>query len=174
MTDTSTTPAQALEAIRTYFQNLNADRAQFRDWAAGSVSGGPNGDGNYPLQDFTGNIALLPCPAKIAALASAIVPSPLLAPVIVSAATHTVTSADYDKLLRCTASGGCIITVPSNLPIGFHCRFRQAGAGAISFIAGDGVTLRGFSGSPSSAGQWAQVFVEVDIAGEVNLSGGIS
>lgn len=65
MPDSSTTPAQALAAVRQYFLNLDADRAAFRNWCGGNPTGGPNGDGNYPLQDFTGQIHMTPCPAKI-------------------------------------------------------------------------------------------------------------
>ncbi|WP_226018410.1 hypothetical protein [Novosphingobium sp. FKTRR1] len=68
MPDTSTTPSQALAAVRQYFLNLDADRAAFRDWCGGNPTGGPNGDGNYPLTDFTGNVHMTPCPAKIIVL----------------------------------------------------------------------------------------------------------
>lgn len=65
--ETTTTPAEALTAVREYFLLLTADRAEFKDWAGGVVGGGPNNDGDYPLTDFTGNVHLVPCPAKIAA-----------------------------------------------------------------------------------------------------------
>ncbi len=38
-------------------------------WAAGTATGGPNGDGNYPLPLGGGGSALLPCPAKLGLLA---------------------------------------------------------------------------------------------------------
>jgi len=62
-------PADALSAVQGYFQDLNGDRAMFRDWCAGTPEGGPEGDGNYPLMDFTGNSYLVPCPARIGATA---------------------------------------------------------------------------------------------------------
>jgi hypothetical protein len=59
-----TTPAEAAAAAEAYFVQLNADRQQYRDWIGGTPTGGPGGDGKYPLTDFTGNTYLIPCPAK--------------------------------------------------------------------------------------------------------------
>jgi hypothetical protein len=63
-----TTPAQAAAAFLGYVANINADRAAYKNWCGGTPTGGPNGDGNYPLTDFTGNTILVACPAKLAAI----------------------------------------------------------------------------------------------------------
>ena len=43
--------------------------AALRIWANGTATGGPNGDGKYPLTDGFGNSVLVACPAKTAATA---------------------------------------------------------------------------------------------------------
>ena len=40
-------------------------------WAQGTATGGPNGDGYYPLSVPGGPVVLVPCPAKLAAIAEA-------------------------------------------------------------------------------------------------------
>lgn len=60
-----TTPTQALAAVREYFVRLDLDRAQYRDWIGGTIFGGPNGNGEYPLTDFTNNTSFIKCPARI-------------------------------------------------------------------------------------------------------------
>lgn len=42
-----------------------ARETQFREWMTGTISGGPNGDGYYPLSDSTGYSQLAACPAKL-------------------------------------------------------------------------------------------------------------
>ncbi|MBB40951.1 MULTISPECIES: hypothetical protein [Hyphomonas] len=55
-----------LSVAATRFTNASQE---FRAWTAGTVTGGPNSDGEYPLSDGVGNSYLVPCPAKIAASA---------------------------------------------------------------------------------------------------------
>ncbi|QDC38697.1 hypothetical protein [Sphingobium fuliginis] len=43
----------------------NSREAQFREWMTGTINGGPNGDGYYPLSDSTGFTQLAACPAKL-------------------------------------------------------------------------------------------------------------
>lgn len=38
----------------------------FQAWITGTATGGPNGDGQYPLQDGSGDVILMDCPAKTA------------------------------------------------------------------------------------------------------------
>lgn len=45
---------------------------QLRDWLGGVATGGPNGDGAYPLQDVTGQTFLVPCVAAWQAKVDAI------------------------------------------------------------------------------------------------------
>lgn len=41
---------------------------QMVDWLSGTVTGGPNGTGEYPLTDALGYLKVVPCPAKISAM----------------------------------------------------------------------------------------------------------
>lgn len=56
--------AKFMGVVVAQFQNASYD---FRAWAGGTVDGGPNGDGLYPLRDGNGTLHLVPCPARIAA-----------------------------------------------------------------------------------------------------------
>lgn len=58
------TGGEVLLQIQEYFGDLNDDRAYYRDWIGGTPTGGPNGDGLYPLPDFSGTVYMVPCPAK--------------------------------------------------------------------------------------------------------------
>lgn len=44
----------------------NTREDQMIDWLNGTVDGGPNGDGQYPLTDALGETHLITCPAKLA------------------------------------------------------------------------------------------------------------
>lgn len=46
---------------------------QLRDWLGGVATGGPNGDGAYPLQDVTGQTFLVPCPAANSAKVTSLI-----------------------------------------------------------------------------------------------------
>lgn len=58
------TGGEVLLQIQTYFDDLNDDRAYYRDWIGGTPTGGPGGNGIYPLPDFSGTVYMVPCPAK--------------------------------------------------------------------------------------------------------------
>jgi hypothetical protein len=62
----------ASTAIRfsAFVDTQTARDAQLRDWAAGTVDGGPAGDGYYPLTDSLGVTMLIPCVAKLSSLVS--------------------------------------------------------------------------------------------------------
>lgn len=48
----------------------NTYTKQLRDWLAGTATGGPYGDGRYPLQDSLGKVFYVPCPAAQSASVS--------------------------------------------------------------------------------------------------------
>jgi hypothetical protein len=60
------TNAQLTQQINNLLAAWNQREAQFRDWLAGTPTGGPNGDGRYPLSDASGVTQLVDCPAKLA------------------------------------------------------------------------------------------------------------
>ncbi|BDD65021.1 hypothetical protein Sj15T_00420 [Sphingobium sp. TA15] len=62
-----TTPSRAELANKTseVLDNWQAREEQFRAWMTGTITGGPNNDGYYPLSDSTGYTQLAACPAKL-------------------------------------------------------------------------------------------------------------
>ncbi|WP_164114848.1 hypothetical protein [Stenotrophomonas maltophilia] len=52
--------AQQMSDLLTRFQTFTK---QQKEWLAGTPSGGPEGDGRYPLTDYLGTTYLVPCPA---------------------------------------------------------------------------------------------------------------
>ena len=72
-----TTPSD-VAALVTSFTNGAATRdASYNAWWTGSATGGPGGDGLYPISVFGGGSVLLPCPAKLALTSFANVTSAL-------------------------------------------------------------------------------------------------
>jgi hypothetical protein len=63
----------------------------------------------------------------------------------VASATHGPVLGDEQRYHRCTDAGGCVVTVPANSaqPFGIGARlvYEQAAAGAVSVVAGGGVTV---------------------------------
>lgn len=57
----------ALAALIEEFVDSVTERDElFYDWSSGTATGGPGGDGRYPLRDHTGNTRLVPSPEKLA------------------------------------------------------------------------------------------------------------
>lgn len=66
----STTNATIASKIVTMLDKWSVRDAEISAWAGGTITGGTNGDGNYPITDMDGVVHLLPCPAKIVSTAS--------------------------------------------------------------------------------------------------------
>lgn len=63
-------------------------------------------------------------------------------------ATRTLAEDDDGRMIRCTLAGGCEITVPTGLPLGWTCTVVQAaGAGSVTVVSDGTVTLE----APASA-----------------------
>jgi hypothetical protein len=62
----------------------------------------------------------------------------------VSASTHEATTAQANGIFLCSNAGGCVVTLPDDLPDGSQLTYRQGGAGAVSFTATD--TIQGMTG----------------------------
>ena len=58
------------QQITDLIANINTRDATFRDWISGTADGGPNSDGYYPLADAHGKTFSVPCPAKLADMAT--------------------------------------------------------------------------------------------------------
>lgn len=63
MAITNATLAQQISDLISYWDGFNQE---YQEWLGGSVGGGPNLDGQYPLTDYTGNTDLVDCPAQLA------------------------------------------------------------------------------------------------------------
>lgn len=57
--------------IDEFLQDRTTQLNEFTTWANGTVNGGPNADGKYPLTDRNGVITLVYCPAKMAQMSGA-------------------------------------------------------------------------------------------------------
>lgn len=66
-----TTNTELAEQIEAFVDAVTVRDDLFYKWQTGAADGGPDGDGNYPLTDLTGFTRMVPCPAKIAAIAQA-------------------------------------------------------------------------------------------------------
>lgn len=78
---------------------------QLRDWLAGTPTGGPYGDGRYPLQNSLGQVFYVPCPAAQAASVDGTVGSAL------AYATAADASADAAALAKAAAEAAQAITL---------------------------------------------------------------
>ncbi|WP_406853352.1 tail fiber domain-containing protein [Brevundimonas sp. BH3] len=63
----SITTGVLAQQIADLIERITGRDAQLAAWAGGTATGGPNGDGKYPLSDATGAGTLLPSPAALAA-----------------------------------------------------------------------------------------------------------
>lgn len=63
LTFLSTTNAQLAVRLANLLHDWQQRESQLREWHGGTLDGGPNGDGRYPLSDGLGNTHLVPCPA---------------------------------------------------------------------------------------------------------------
>lgn len=78
--------------------------------------------------------------------------------------SYTAVLADADTYIRFSNAGAVSFTIPPNssvaFPIGTVIEVEQAGAGALSFVAGSGVTLNSRSSDLTLAGQYAVAFAK--------------
>lgn len=59
------------------------------------------------------------------------------------AGAYTLLDTDHRKVIEINSASACNVTVPPGLRAGFSCIVTQIGAGAVTFVAGGGVTIRG-------------------------------
>jgi hypothetical protein len=72
-----------------------------------------------------------------------------------SPATYTVLATDLAATVELDGTTTVQVTLPKTLPVGFHCRVLQAGAGQIEFLAESGGQLRNRQSHTKTAGQYA-------------------
>jgi lysophospholipase L1-like esterase len=78
-----------------------------------------------------------------------------------TASTYVLSMADHGTPLDLASANDITLTLPNNLPAGFSTLVTQAGAGKVVRSLASGATLRNRSGHTRTAGQWAQVSLEV-------------
>lgn len=62
---TNTPNAQLAADYANLMDKVRVREAQFQAWLTGSATGGPNGNGYYPITNLMGEDVLVPCPALI-------------------------------------------------------------------------------------------------------------
>jgi hypothetical protein len=68
MASSPPTISDLLDAVTALLGRRDLALQEYQNWMAGSATGGPNSDGNYPLTDSTGFVRLVACPAAVAAI----------------------------------------------------------------------------------------------------------
>lgn len=64
-----TIESDLLDRVSALLGRRDLTQVEFSNWLGGTITGGPNGDGKYPLTDSTGYLRLVSCPAaSVAAL----------------------------------------------------------------------------------------------------------
>lgn len=63
MTTEQPSQAQLAQQMSDLLMRFQTFTKQQKEWLAGTPSGGPEGDGRYPLTDYLGTTYLVPCPA---------------------------------------------------------------------------------------------------------------
>jgi dihydrodipicolinate synthase/N-acetylneuraminate lyase len=62
-------------------------------------------------------------------------------------------------VIRSDAAGPITLTFPDTPRLGFNCAVVQAGAGAVTVIAGGGATMNNRQSFTKTAGQWGTIGV---------------
>ena len=123
-------------AVTAVLAQLNTRDAQFAAWLAGVPLGGPNGDGRYPLTDFSGTTRLVSCPTKIEADAAAVTDALSGAAAAAEAArVAAVSAASSAEAAQTAAASSAALAATSASQAD---TFRQQAASA----AGDVLTLQ--------------------------------
>lgn len=89
---------------------------------------------------------------------------------------YTLSMANHATPLDIENASAIGLTLPNSLPAGFNTLVTQGGAGQISITLDSGATLRNRSSHSKTAGQWAQIGIEVrknvdGVSAEYVLSG---
>lgn len=139
--DAEATPSRAELAnkMSALLDKWQAREVEFRAWMTGTIDGGPNGDGFYPLTDATGFAQLAACPAKlrditqipvrrivpsspafaIDAAAGAVVHIALNAAALTLTIGSTLADSDHEQRLKLylaqDATGGRLVVWPANI-----------------------------------------------------------
>lgn len=149
------TPAELLLQIQDYFNDLNDDRAYYRNWIGGTPTGGPNGDGTYPLPDFSGTVYMIPCPAKALADLDAgggsIDPATLA---LISAATAA--AANVENGVAAAADSANTASLAASAMLGINRVFTNTALGIAGTTNGQGFVVIPATGATSAVHYYNQ------------------
>jgi hypothetical protein len=140
----------------------------------GTVGGGPNGDGSYPMTMMTGEVVMRKCPAQVA-FESAMMP--LVA--LTGSNNLTLLAAHAGKKVLVSNAGNAVsLGFGSDIRPGFSCIVQQYN-GKIHFVTSATSALRIFpAGYEYSAGRYANVSVMCDESPsgvrQINIAGQLS
>lgn len=165
MTELSDATAAVIELTGRYALT----RDEMATLLAGTVDGGPNGDGYYrvTLADGTSTV-LIPCPRKIVRLSTTIAVNDYTGP-----GPFQLTAAKIGERGRYGngAATATIAVAAVSAPVGSVWFVRQLGAGPLVFSPPAGFTLVNRSGHNRTAGQGAGVSLTVEPGNTVYLDG---
>jgi hypothetical protein len=141
----------------------------------GTVGGGPNGNGTYPMTLMTGEVIMRKCPAQIAFDAASM-------PVVklVGSSNLVLTAAHNGcKVLAFNGTLAVNLTMGPDIRTGFSCMVQQYQTAKIHFLAGNTAVLHSYpAGYEYTAGRYANVSVMCDEApagiNQINLAGQLS
>lgn len=150
--------AELANLIQEYWIDLDQDRKYWRDFIAGTPNGGPNGNGTYPIPDFTGAITYIKCPARVA-FESVRVPSG--AP-LNGTGPHTITSAQYNTKVLVYSSGVATVILPRDAPIDTTVFIRCKGSAVKVIGQSGGATIVNWQQHNASAGSNALITLNVE------------
>lgn len=95
-----------------------------------------------------------------------------------STTARTLALTDAGKVVECSNSGGCTVTVPAfatvAFPLGTLVEVFQAGTGAVTIAAAGGVTINSPSSALKSFGQFSTLILRKTATNEWSLSGDLA
>jgi hypothetical protein len=123
----------SLTANTVLASNINAlldiwqtREGQISNWASGTVNGGPNGNGTYPITTDLGDTIFIESPAKMASRQPGVVYSTRTSNILLN-------TGDYSKLIDYTANTFTQnFVTAATLLSGWYCIVRNSGNGTIT------------------------------------------
>lgn len=156
---TTPTHAEVLNSFVTFANKQQLKLDQELELFNGTATGGPNGDGKYPITDKTGFVRLVTSQARrdfdSASFRYA---------TYTGVGPFTMVVGDNGKVIRIgngTSTPNLAVRLP-NLPLGTNFMFKQIGAGRLSFAATGGTVVFHRQNFTLTAGRGAVATAFVD------------
>lgn len=153
------TNAELLAAFSALTDRVRLREDQRMALETGTATGGPNGDGYYPITGFDGVVRMKACEERLRVDAAR-----FGVRTITGAGPFTIVAADVGKVLRIgngSATPNITVRLP-NLPEGSQFMFRQIGSGRLNFSGTGGATIEHRQNWARTAGLYAYATAIVD------------